>query len=463
MLMKCFAFLFFTIFATVCVVEGTICTFTLQPDGNYSCSIDNQNILTEAAMLPIQGDHLIGYGDSDVTWLLASNSTISIFPSLIIDRFISLRLIALLDVGITSFNNPIINCQNVELLLLDFNNFSSVSGGIFRNCTNLRSLTMMWGLISSITNTGFEGLSGLQNLLLRNNQIRDLNPSAFAQLSSLTQIAISDNLIEELSPGIFGSSPLLESLDLSNNRIVSWNSSILQNNVNVRSLTLTGNLIQTVDGNAFANLQNLQALTLGSNLEEIPVLSNLGQLETLGLDSNQIRNVSAESLRNLTNLRNLYLSNNRIESVNFTMRPDKFLTTLETLTLGNNRISSIQDNAFSMLEILNELVLSSNQLERLNGNVIRPIEQLRSLDVSWNSALSEIEPELFDGVTVLDFRAFGTRCFNGNVTINNTLNNYDFLNRVVPLLDQCFNFATITKVNLMVVIFSVTLSLILKF
>ena len=461
MLTKFYLICVLIIFTKFSDVQSVECSFQLSTLGVYSCSINEQIILSEENLLPVTGDHLPGYDNSNVTILWSVGSDIQVFPSIVIDEFINLESV-ILSSGTRNFKSHISNCNNLGILLLLSNRITAISGGIFRNCRRLETLGMINGLINSIDENAFEGLTGLKQLTLSINQIKSLAPRTFANLHLLTQLSIDNNQLEGITSGIFDSLTLLETLDLRQNNITSWDPSILENNLKLRTLFLSGNLIQIIDGNTFANLQNLRLLSVGSLIEEIPTFLNLGQLEELNLNSNRIKEVSADSFKSLVSLKVLRLSFNEIELVNFTMRPEKILSQLENLTLMFNRLTTLQDNAFSMLENMNMLQLAFNQIERLNENTIRPITQLRYLDIRSNR-VRKIEQKLFDGVSILEFRANNNICFNANFTINNTLNNYDFETRILPLMENCFNFGTTTKDNLLAVIISFFIASIMSF
>ena len=443
-------------------VQSVKCTFELNSLEVYSCSIDEQTVLSEEDLLPITGNHLLGYDNSNVTFLKSTrNAGMQIFPSLVIDEFENLESVYISS-GVRIFKSHISNCNNLEdlALLIIRNEISSLPGGIFRNCKILQNLDLIMS-ISSIDENAFEGLTGLKQLTLSINQIKSLAPRTFANLHSLTQLSIDNNQLEGITSGIFDSLTILETLDLRQNNITSWDPSILENNLKLQTLDLSGNLIQIIDGNTFANLQNLRLLSVGSLIEEIPTFLNLVQLEELNLNSNRIKEVSADSFKSLVSLKVLRLSFNEIELVNFTMRPEKILSQLENLTLSGNNLTNLQDNAFSMLENMNMLQLAFNQIERLNENTIRPITQLRYLDIRSNR-VRKIEQKLFDGVSVLEFLGNNNICFNGNFTINNTLNNDDFETRIISLMERCFNFASTSRVNLLAVILSIIVTMLFK-
>lgn len=447
---KLFSIWFFlSISAKLCHGQGTICTYVLSETGVYTCRIDGQTILNDENMLPVTGIHLPGYGVENVTLLSSFRSTITVFPSPVVDNFRNVQQIYLSS-QMHTFNRSLTNCDHLDFLFLSFNNFSTFSGGIFENCLRLTTLTLDWSFIDNIEPDAFVGLSSLQNLSLSNNRINELTPGTFAPLSSLLFLDLSNNNIEKLSTEVFSSLTLLRSLSLRDNYISTWYSTILTN-VNLTSLDLSRNNITAILGDAFENLPNLQTLTLGNRnfddgLAEIPIFTGLRQLETFILSENIIRNVSADSFRNLANLRNLDLSSNRIETLDFEMQPDRRFDRLERLSIWNNWIRNIPDNTFTALVNLNDLDLSHNLINRLSGRSINPIKQMRRLQVSYN-LIWGIQRSLFDEVSLLEFQAFRNPCFDGIVHINNTIDNNDFEDRVVPLLSRCFNFASTVEIN----------------
>lgn len=424
--------IFLTLFITVWIeltnAQGSTCTFEIDDRGLYTCTIINQIILDEQSMLPVGGIHLPGYGNEDVTLFTSSDyAIIAVFPSLIIDTFANLEEVNIVG-GMNYLQSSITSCQHLERLILFGNRIPSFGGGIFRNCFGITSMFLRLNGIELIEDNAFDGLTRLQNLTLTDNGIRSLNSRVFEPLTSLLHLELNGNDIEVLGPAVFALSPLLETIDLSRN----W--------------------IRTVHQDAFINLQNLHTLQIGRNLEEVPIFTTLNRLEFLSLSHNNIRHVSADSFKNVSNLRELFLSGNRITSINFMMGPVRFLTKLERLNIAFNSIADIQDNAFTMLENLNDLDISMNQLRRLNENSIRPIVQMRRLNVGSNR-MHTIERGLFNGASNLEFISLTNGCFDGafNITF---VDSADFENRIEPLLSQCFNIANCMKVSIFVLLIS---------
>lgn len=438
--------------------QGTvICTYELLPGNIYSCTLNNQNIQSEVDMANVGGTHVVGQDDSHVTLLFIGTGTVvRVFPSLIINRFENLNLMLINRASMVTFGSPITYCANLEAVLIDTNQITTIPAGIFHNCARLQVLSMFDNEVINIQPNAFAGLWSLRSLQLSRNNITTLNSALFAPLMSLETLDLNTNQIVELPPGVFQYLSRLTTLNLLNNQITSWNSAILDSNRNLQDVRLAFNQIRTLEANTFSNLPNLTSLSVGELIETIPTFTTMQNLETLTLSFNNIQTVRAESFQNLPNLQVLRLGNNQITSVDFTARPSNFLQQLTELSIRFNQLTSIQDNAFSMLVNLNELDLERNQVERLNTNSIRPITQLRSLNLNQNR-MRRIERGMFDGVTMLNVSATGNICINSNLVINN-----DFEARIVPLLKECFSGAVANKISVAGLIFTVIITLITK-
>lgn len=409
----------------------SVCTFELVGT-SYVCRLAFQTIDSENDM-QVSGVHLEGFNDSNVTWLAQRWSTVQVFPSAIIDEFVNLRTVFLGSTQMRLFNSPITNCANLETISLFSNLITSIPEGIFRNCANLVTLELSFNNISRIHVNAFVGLTSLSILSLGGNRIADVNFQWFLPLPSLAALRLFEN------------------------QITSWNSTLLANNPKMEALHLDSNQIRTLDADVFSNLPNLNFLTVGSLMEEFPTLQNVPRLEFLFLHNNRLRTVSVNQFINMESLKHLYLTNNRIESINFTIGENEVLNKLETLLLNRNNITNIPDNVFSALESLERLDLSDNQIQRLSANSIRPIHQMRDLIVSRNQ-IWQIERELFDNVTRLEFQATRNICINSFISIfDGWLSSAN--NRT---LEQCFTSAASKNVINLTALISVLILLCMK-
>lgn len=441
MLIKLLVTLFFI--ARLTEVHSANCTFqSIPPD--YICTIFGQIIQTEEDMKIPGGVHVPGFGDAQVTSLRASFSVISVFPSLIIDRFLNLRSVQMSSVGLNSFGSPVTNCRALNSITMSGNSASVLPGRIFQNCFFLQELVMIQNFYNSIDINAFAGLSNLQTLRLSGASLPSLNTQIFAPLTSLTTLEVSFSGILNMFPPL-QHYPRLTSLNLRFNNLSLWTQDFLANNPQVTTLLLEGNQFATLRGDEFANLLALNFLSIGSNLQSLPVFSILPQLLSFNLNGNQLQNVSAEPFENLFRLRELSLAFNQIEAVNFTMRRVSFMKTLEHLRLHTNRIENIQDFAFSMLTALKRLDLDDNSLTHLSANSLQPIiRTLHYLELS-NNRIETIDRDLLAATGSLHIRMGGNVCHSSDVLINNGV--------VSDLFERnCLSFASKFEVNVLVAV-----------
>lgn len=421
-------------------IEAVMCTYQLSETAIYSCSLVNQTILTESDMETVTGTHMTGFSNDDVTTLTAiGDSVVAIFPSPLINHFVNLRNAVLIGVDMKEFTNSIGNCRALSVVTLMINEISSIPRNIFQNCDQLTDLYLSLNRISSIDTLAFAGLTQLRFLSLSNNQINYLDPLIFQSTRRLEVLNLDSNSIREVSAQTFELLPSLTNLTLNSNSISAWSSTFHGNNQALQELRLDRNEISSLSGDVFINLPQLRVLRVGDLIEELPEFVGLNSLEEFWLNDNKLKTVSADSFRNLVNLRRLDLSFNNIETVNFTAS----LPNLDILSLTFNNIAEIPNGTFTMLSNLSDLSLRRNRIELLTAESIRPITQIRRLDVSHNR-ITRIEKNFFSGVTNMTFVSLGNVCVDNEITIESS---NDFENRVIALLEPCFNFGTPSSVS----------------
>lgn len=444
-------------FASMMEAQNVEILYDVTISGEYRGRIVDQNIQADSSMVNIVGVHLPNRTNSDVLVLESSNSTIQVFPHALINAFSNLRRVRLQTANMTRFSNPIQSCESLDELLVGVNLLTSIPAGIFRNCRNLTQLSFLFNQLTALDNEAFAGLENLQTLELSLNRFVQVNPTAFAPLANLRYLNLAYNEITELSPTIFQFLPQLIDLNLVRNNITSWNQSILATNLQLTRVSLSDNLISTISDDMFP--YTLQQLSVGNHIETIPRLTNHRLLRDLSFGGNKIKNVSIDVFDQLLALQVLDLGRNEITNFDFSNRSTPILQSLNTLLLTGNNITNIPDNAFSSLTSLLQLNLDRNNIERLNRNSIRPtITRLRILNLQTNR-IARIERELFTNVSSLTLRMSGNVCYSADIDINQ-----DFeTSRARDLLRDCFNFATSSQVNILVLLTSLVASLLWKF
>lgn len=442
--MWCKAILVLFFVAQLSGVQSAVCTF--QNTGTifrvYMCTLVNQNIQQDAGV--VVGEHVPGFTDANVTALRQTGSTITVFPSYIINQFVNMQSVALHNAGMTSFGNPITNCARLDHLFLNNGGITSIPGRFFQNCGNLVQLSIQNHPVHDIHIDAFVGLSSLEYLWIGGANIQTLNPLVLLPMTRLGFLELPNSRITTISTQ-FPFLPHLRLLRLTNNNFTVWNPTILGMTSQLRSLYLDRNEISVLTADAFANLPELTFLTVGDGLTVLPVFQNLGRLQQLSIERCPIQHVSAASFQNMGSLRVLTLNGNQIATIDFTARTPAILQGLTSLYLANNQIANIQDFAFGTLTALRWLDLRNNQITRLNESSIQPIiPNMITLDLR-NNDIQYIERGLFNGVISLTVRMSG--CHNGNVFLGENLQSSS-----QAFINNCMSFGLNLKANVSVLL-----------
>lgn len=434
--------LFVLLFSSINVGKCKVtCTYELN-FFDYACRLNNQVINSINDTLEIDGTHLAGFGDQNVTALRTSSSVIKIFPSQFPLKFRNMRGVFLENVSFETFGESFENCENLRTISFLQNPIKFIPSGIFNNCTNVTSLNFVGTEISQVHELAFENLEELKRLSLKGGKLFDLEQNVFENLSKLETLDLSENIIENLPGEIFWPLTELLTLDISNNNISIINQDCFRNNAKLSSLNLDGNRLQFLNeeesSTIFENLISLKVLSMrNNNIFRLPAFKGLENLEKLDLSSNILTETRPHSYEVLTNLNHLILNDNRIVlSYGFLM----FSKKLKTLSLQNNQIVKIDDHAFEELGNLGTLDLSYNNLTKLEAKTFAGLNMLMELDLSFNQ-IEEIDRNMFQSICrlyVLNMK--GNKCADVNILIVNQK-----LTQVDEELAKCFNSSNNSK------------------
>lgn len=433
--------------------QNVACNYSMVAFAGYTCTLISQNIQNEMDMAQIGGQHLPGMGDTDVTGLRQTGSTIQVFPSLIINRFVAMDSVLLSGTGMRLFNAPITNCNTLSSVSIFGAHISSMPQGIFRNCQEMVLLAIS-SPINFISLDAFVGLTNLRTLSLFGGNIPSFNYEVLRPLVRLESLFLGTRMVNYSVP--LPNMPQLTQLSLDGNDFVTWNPELVGNNPQIRFLSLADNPITSLTSNAFVNLTELDFLNLSNlQLQVLPTFEGLGNLDTLFLTSNNLTTITAAPFRDMWNLIQLEVASNQIVTVNFRMTNPRTLQNLKILNLSSNRIENIDDLAFSMLSSLVQLNLIGNNLVRLNAKSLQPmIVHLSVLELGGNE-INQIERELLHNVNNLTMRVFALPCV-GNAT--DIFIGENFLNSTTTPLDGCFSFASKLQASLLMLLISLVIS-----
>jgi platelet glycoprotein V len=433
--------------------QRTTCTFQVV-GFSYTCRLENQVIRSDNDMEQIGGVHNEDLDNINVKSLYSNSSTITVFPSLIVDHFVNLAFVKLEKVQLKTFNRAITNCKELFQVDLNENEIEVIPAGIFQKCQSLTTLSLNRNHIKTINDDAFLGLTSLNSLWLWTNNIGSINRQIFRHTLGLRAIFLNQNEIEAVAADTFVDLQELYWLEINLNRLTKWNKDILSQNPKVEKLGLDGNQISTLDVDTFSNLPNLVELSIGSLLEEIPAFEGVQRLEKLIIGKNQIKKVSAASFAHMESLNYLYISNGLVEKLDFSMTTPRILTNLQTLYLTNNSISTLEGSSLEMLTGLQTLSLAQNQIRRLTYDTLKPVLPLESLYINYNE-MTFIDRRIIEDSKNMRVYSFGNRCYSGDFHVNEALD--------LQTLEKCFNSGLNLKMNSVVLIVAVFVAIFMKF
>lgn len=260
--------------------------------------------------------------------------------------------------------DPVVEAENVKLVSMKSNQITRIRKNeiMVGQGTRVIHLYLNDNLISQIDDSAFESMVSLETLDLSNNKLTALTTDTFNGSSTLVELWLKHNLIEDLS-----------------------NVSAFAGLRKLRYLSLDWTPIKNVNNETFLGLENLVELSIDhAELSLLPTdtLKPMSRLETLSLRHNRFHVVPMEELRWLPQLKHLDLSGNPIVTINSNaFRHNSHLRTLNFINMPV--LSYVEDCAFCN------------------------VHELRTLQMTNNSKLTDLDPEAFGRDTIY-FRSIET-------------------------------------------------------
>jgi len=324
-----------------------------------------------AAAAAADGDddvlHSICSVDSQTTGVQCVNRSLTEIPTSLPASTRTLNLSHNQIAGVTA--EHVGHLSEVEVISLQNNMLSAISGDTFVNCTALHSLYLDHNALSSVS-------------FVNRSHIRELHIS----FNRITSIDIGNTVLP------------LTTLDLSFNSVQQFNSGLLSSLHNVRMLNLSHNLLKTVvlDDSSVLAFSSVSSFDVASNRLATVRLCNecyWYSLQYLNLSSNQLHSVDSRWCDLLPNLTLLIVSENPISRI--TSGTFRHCSSLRALHLSNFSIRHIVSGTFEGLTRLRTLRLDHNShLVSLQQHAFRALTELVELDLS-DCSLTALEPDTF--------------------------------------------------------------------
>lgn len=275
--------------------------------------------------------------------------------------------------------------QEVKHLILVNNNISRIDHGAFPK--NLKQIHLAHNRLNSLNGT-LRDLKSLESLFVNNNNISTLE-GELPSSPFLRFILAQNNELEKL-PAQLKTYPHMVSLFFQNNKIKSLDG-IVQNMTKLSFLKMSNNEIESLDSDEFSRAYSLEELNMANNKIQSTngSLMSLAELRIANLSCNKIKSFNLTEIKYLSFLKMLDLSHNEIEQLypaNFTEPHDRFHFTFE-FHLEHNNLKTL-NKAFNGINNLRIIILTHNKLESLSSEDFAGLQNLETLDVSFNEILT---------------------------------------------------------------------------
>lgn len=282
--------------------------------------------------------------------------------------------------------------NNMEELHLKGNKLENILSGVF-NINNLKIINLSFNKFSSMNQVSLEGTYQIQSVNMSSNSltnieinetwnnisILDLTSNAISHVDklpiNLSVLNISKNALTSFSV----SQNLIE-LDLRSNLLKTFDFNLI--NTTMNKLNLQNNQVSVL----FGNYCSIKDINLShNNLNSVPCdCSNISsKVESLNLAGNVISYLMPQTISELHNLIKLNLESNQIKII----KTGTFvsLQKLLYLNLSHNAIQSFEIGSIDNIKNLEEIDISYNQLTQINRYVMHSFTSLKHLHLEYNN------------------------------------------------------------------------------
>ncbi|XP_070492468.1 leucine-rich repeat-containing protein 15-like [Chironomus tepperi] len=383
---------------------------------HYACYLDIQNPSGFDGFTSINGTHLPGRTNADVTLLYAMPvSRTVIFPRITCSQFPNLVHIDFERKGIVTLSeNNFAACRNVEIAWLTGNEIETIHENAFNNMTRLVFLDLSVNRLVNIPGNVFNSLVNLEELNLSLNQL--FIPSVlFSRLVNLRVLNLMSTRLSAVVPEWFGNLTNLQTLTLYGNNITSFPEATFVNNRNLRSLEISRNPVgDHLPAGIFRELRNLtQLFMVGIRITQINTswFATLENLEQLYIQENLFISIPEGSFDHLTNLLVLDIGKNHLPDSAIPANIFDNMPNLMILIADYNLIQTINPRWFQNIPDVSVLDFNFNQINDIPAGTFTSITSLREIDL-WANNIKTISREAFGFIGNLTYADFEQNVIN---------------------------------------------------
>ncbi|KAL5072931.1 hypothetical protein RYX36_011915 [Vicia faba] len=305
--------------------------------------------------------------------------------------------------------------ENLSVIILDGNNFSSPVPETFANFKNLTTLRLAFCRLTGTFPQEIFHIGTLSVIDLSFNYNLHGSFPEFLLSGSLHTLRVSNTSFSGAFPHIIGNMRHLSELDLSYCKFNGTLPISLSNLTELRYMDLSSNSF-TGPMPSLGMAKNLTHLDLSHNRlsGEIPSSSHfegLNNLVSIDLRDNSIKGSIPSSLFALALLQKIQLSSNQFSKFGELINMSS--SVLKTLDLSSNILSGPFPMPITQLHSLSVLDLSSNMLnESLSLDELLELRNLTTLDLSYNNLSINVNVENADHTSFPNISTLSLACCN---------------------------------------------------
>ncbi|CAJ2655896.1 unnamed protein product [Trifolium pratense] len=321
-------------------------------------------------------------------------------------NFKNLTTLSLSDCGlIGTFPQKIFQVKTLTILDISFNFFLQGSFPEFPLNGSIHTLSISFTSFSGEIPHTIGNMRNLFELDLSNCQFYGTLPNSMSNLTHLTFLGLSHNDLSGAIPSSLFTLPSIEEISLSFNLFSKFDEFINVSSSMLNILDLSNNYLSGPFPMPISQLYSLSIIDLSYNRfndsPSVDEIFELRKLSALDLSHNNISiNVNVANISNnfIPNIRILNLASNNLKNFpNFL--PNQ--STLSFLDLSDNQIQGKIPNWIWELQYLTIFNISHNLLSDLEGPLQNLTSNLKVLDISFNNIYGTISPFLITMTSTL--------------------------------------------------------------
>lgn len=191
----------------------------------YACTVNELHVENENTMIQeVNGNHLRGKSNDDVTQLLIDSQTVLNLPIGFGKFFKSLKKISVRNSKLTSIDDGSFEMmQQVSQVIFTENDIATVPEEAFQKLKSLEIIELSNNKIVKVDIKAFNNLTNLKVLKLDGNKLTTLHSNLFVHNSNLEELHVRNNKLNSIGAHLLNNLRKLQIVDFTDNSCITQN------------------------------------------------------------------------------------------------------------------------------------------------------------------------------------------------------------------------------------------------